>query len=82
MFGDRIFGKTQQPYIVCTIKIMLTMASEAIAGHPKRRLYSPELKDQVVAECSAQGASVAGVALAHGFNANIVHRCQPRMAYD
>jgi transposase-like protein len=56
------------------MKIMHTMASEAIAGRPKRRFYSPELKTQVVAECQAQGASVAGVALAHGINANIVHR--------
>lgn len=59
---------------MCTMKIMHTMASEAIAGRPKRRFYSPELKTQVVAECQAQGASVAGVALAHGINANIVHR--------
>ncbi|UUZ77149.1 transposase [Polaromonas sp. P1(28)-13] len=56
------------------MKIMHTMASEAIAGRPKRRFYRPELKTQVVAECQAQGASVAGVALAHGINANIVHR--------
>lgn len=56
------------------MKIMHTMASEAIAGRPKRRFYSPELKTQVVAECQAQGGSVAGVALAHGINANIVHR--------
>ncbi|MFC5521671.1 transposase [Polaromonas jejuensis] len=37
---------------------------------PKRRDYSPELKTQVVAECWVAGASVAGVALAHGINAN------------
>ena len=59
---------------MCAMKIMHTMASEAIAGRPKRRFYSPELKTQVVVECQAQGASVAGVALAHGINANIVHR--------
>ena len=50
------------------------MASEAIAKRPKRRTYSPDLKSQVVAECQVQGASVAGIALAHGINANIVHR--------
>ena len=50
------------------------MASEAIAKHPKRRAYSPELKSQIVAACRSLGASVAGVALAHGINANIVHR--------
>jgi len=56
------------------MEIMHTMASEAIAQRPKRRYYSPELKTQVVAECQAAGSSVAGVALAHGINANIVHR--------
>ena len=48
------------------MEIMHTMASEAIAQRPKRRYYSPELKSQVVAQCQVSGASVAGVALAHG----------------
>ncbi len=56
------------------MEIMHTMASEAIAQRPKRRYYSPELKSQVVAQCQVSGASVASVALAHGINANIVHR--------
>jgi transposase len=56
------------------MKIMHTMASEANARHRTRRFYSPELKSQIVAECQTQGASVAGVALSHGINANIVHR--------
>nr|WP_316638941.1 transposase [uncultured Roseateles sp.] len=40
----------------------------------KRRHYSEALKAQVMAECEAPGASVAKVALAHGINANVVHR--------
>ena len=56
------------------MKIMHTMASEANANRPKRRLYSSELKAQVMQECRQSGASVAGVALSHGINANIVHR--------
>jgi len=60
--------------MVCTMEIMHTMSSEAIAPNPKRRFYSPELKTQVVAQCRADGASIAAVALAHGINANIVHR--------
>ena len=56
------------------MKIMHTMASEAPANRPKRRFYSPELKTQVMQECRKSGASVAGVALSHGINANIVHR--------
>ena len=56
------------------MNIMHTMASEAPVNRPKRRLYSPELKTQVMQECRQRGASVAGVALSHGINANIVHR--------
>ena len=59
---------------MCTMEIMHTMASEAIAPTPKRRFYSPELKAQVMAQCREDGASIAAVALAHGINANIVHR--------
>lgn len=39
-----------------------------------RRIHSPELKWQVVLDCQQPGASVAGVALAHGLNANLVRR--------
>lgn len=59
---------------MCTMEIMHTMSSEAIAPNPRRRNYSPELKAQVVAQCRTDGASIAAVALAHGINANIVHR--------
>lgn len=56
------------------MKIMHTMANEALAQRPKRRFYRPELKSQVVGECRRDGTSAAGVALAHGVNANIAHR--------
>ena len=56
------------------MKIMHTMASEANASRPQRRFYSPELKGQVTQQCRQSDASVAGVALSHGINANIVHR--------
>ena len=56
------------------MKIMHTMASEAPANRPTRRFYSSEFKTQVTQECRQGGASVAGVALSHGINANIVHR--------
>ena len=39
-----------------------------------RRNHAPELKSQVVLACQQPGASVAGVALAHGINANLVRR--------
>ncbi|PKO69489.1 MAG: hypothetical protein CVU22_04735 [Betaproteobacteria bacterium HGW-Betaproteobacteria-16] len=56
------------------MKIMHTIANDTIAQRHKRRYHSPELKGQIVAECQVTGASVASVALAHGINANIVHR--------
>jgi transposase len=56
------------------MKIMHTMASDARPQQPKRRFYSQELKAQIMQECRRNGASVAGVALSHGINANIVHR--------
>lgn len=47
------------------------MASDKAA---RRRTYDETLKAQVLAECDAPGTSVAKVALAHGINANVVHR--------
>lgn len=56
------------------MNIMHTMASQARPKVPRRRFYSPEFKLQAVGECARAGASIAGVALKHGINANIVHR--------
>lgn len=39
-----------------------------------RRTYSRQYKLEIIKECSAPGASVAGVALSHGINANLVRR--------
>ena len=39
-----------------------------------RRTHSREFKAEVLAACSEPGASVAAVGLAHGLNANLVHR--------
>lgn len=39
-----------------------------------RRRHRPELKAQILAECAQPGASVAAVAMAHGINANLVHK--------
>jgi transposase len=40
----------------------------------RRRSYAKSFKAQVVEECAQPGASVAGVALRHGLNANLVHK--------
>jgi transposase len=39
-----------------------------------RRRHDAELKRQVLAACEEAGSSVAAVAMAHGLNANLVHR--------
>jgi transposase len=39
-----------------------------------RRRHDEELKRQVLAQCAEPGASVAKVAMAHGLNANLVHK--------
>lgn len=56
------------------MKIMHTSSNEVDSPRTTRRYYSPQLKTEVIQECRQSGASVAGVALAHGINANIVHR--------
>lgn len=39
-----------------------------------RRRHSDELKAKVLAACAEPGASISGVALAHGLNANLVRK--------
>ena len=58
--------------MVCTMKIMHTMSNEE--RRPLRRSYSAQLKLEIIGQCQQPGASVAGIALSHGINANIVHR--------
>ena len=55
---------------------MDTMANETIGA--RRRRYGEELKRQILAECQAEGASIAKVAMSHGINANIVHSWRKR----
>ena len=43
-------------------------------GPASRRRYSDEMRLQVLAHCDEAGNSVAKVAMAHGINANVVHR--------
>lgn len=45
-----------------------------------RRRHSRDLKLAVLAECSEPGASVAAIAMAHGLNANLVHRWRKNAA--
>jgi transposase len=44
------------------------------AKRATRRHHDDDLKRQVLEECGKPGASVARIALAHGLNANLVHR--------
>ena len=57
------------------MNIMHVIASETrTTQRPKGRSYSPEFKLQVVGARAQPGASIAGLAMQHGINANIVHR--------
>lgn len=48
----------------------------------RRRRHSAELKSRVLAACSESGASIAQIALAHGLNANLVHKWRRTAASD
>lgn len=43
-----------------------------------RRSYAPAFKREVVARCLQPGASVSGIALSHGINANVIRKWLPR----
>jgi transposase len=66
--------------MVSTMKIVDTNSGPAGApfrvrvNRTGRRTYSRAYKLEIVRECSAGDASVAGVALAHGINANLLRR--------
>ena len=45
-----------------------------------RRRHSRQLKAEVLAACNKPGASVAAIALAHGLNANLVHKWRRNQA--
>lgn len=68
--------------MVSTMKIVDTKKSALKTGstlgvrvnRTGRRTYTPEYKRGVVEQCTEPGVSVAGVALAHGINANLVRR--------
>ena len=44
----------------------------------RRRRYSQDVKEAVLAQCEQAGASVARVAMEHGINANVVHSWRKR----
>lgn len=46
----------------------------------RRRRHGASLKAQILAECERPGASIAAVAMAHGVNANLVHKWRARAA--
>jgi transposase len=44
----------------------------------RRTHHSKDLKAEVLAECERPGACIASVAMAHGINANLVHKWRAR----
>ena len=55
------------------------MDTKVDAQPRSRRRHARQLKNQVLAECAVAGASVAQVAMAHGLNANLVHKWRREM---
>lgn len=39
------------------------------------RTYTPQFKAELLIACKQPGASIATLALQHGMNANVLHRC-------
>lgn len=68
--------------MVSTMKMVDTKSSSSKSGSTPgvrvnrtgRRSYTAEYKRSVVEECDAPGVSVAGVALTHRINANLLRR--------
>ncbi|WP_417277430.1 IS66-like element accessory protein TnpA [Castellaniella sp.] len=50
------------------------MDPDASTQRPARRKHSKALKAQILHACDQPGASVAGIAIAHGLNPNMVQR--------
>ena len=50
------------------------MEKFSIAARPGRREYSKEFKAELRAKCQEPGASIGGVAIAHGLHPNMLHR--------
>lgn len=66
--------------MVSTMQIVDTI-EESRGETPSRggkRKHSAEFKAQVVRESEKPGASIAAIALAHGVNANLVHKWRSR----
>ena len=47
-----------------------------------RRRHGADLKARVLSECERPGASVAAIAMAHGLNANLVHKWRRKIRDD
>ena len=47
-----------------------------------RRRHGRDLKADVLAACNEPGASVAAIAMAHGLNANLVHKWRRNAAHS
>ncbi|MHA3904100.1 transposase [Castellaniella sp. WN] len=50
------------------------MGPDSSAQRPARRKHSQAFKAQILEACDRPSASVAGIAIAHGLNPNMVQR--------
>lgn len=53
---------------------------EPASAAVRRRRHGASLKAQILAECARPGASIGAIAMAHGVNANLVHKWRARAA--
>jgi transposase len=56
------------------------LMTEPTSTTVRRRRHGATLKAQILAECERPGASIAAVAMAHGVNANLVHKWRAQAA--
>ena len=54
--------------------------TEPTSATVRRRRHGATLNAQILAECERPGASIAAIAMAHGVNANLVHKWRARAA--
>ena len=51
-----------------------TMSKQETRSKPARRQYAAQFKNELVQRCLQPGASVSGIALENGINANVLFR--------
>ena len=62
--------------MVCTKPSVHTMSEQSTQAKRRRREHSPALKRELIERSLRPGASVSGIALEGGINANLLFKCK------